>query len=80
MPGYYCCNPRGAGVTMPEWAARQYGFDANQLADASDPDGVAERERARGVQAEKERAERRKLITLNKLTHLSSPIASLGGR
>jgi ParB family transcriptional regulator, chromosome partitioning protein len=66
-PEYYCCNPRGAGVTMPDWAARQYGFDADRLADASDPDGAADRERARQEEAEKERAERRKLIALNKL-------------
>jgi ParB family chromosome partitioning protein len=66
-PEYFCCNPRGAGVTMPDWAARQYGYDADRLADASDPDGAAERERAREEQAEKERAERRKLIALNKL-------------
>jgi ParB family transcriptional regulator, chromosome partitioning protein len=67
QPEYYCCNPRGAGVTMPDWAARQYGLDADRLAYASDPDGAAERERAREEQAEKERAERRKLIALNKL-------------
>jgi ParB family transcriptional regulator, chromosome partitioning protein len=66
-PEYYCCNPRGAGVTMSDWAARQYGFDADRLADASDPDGAADRERARQEEAEKERAERRKLIALNKL-------------
>lgn len=66
-PEYYCCNPRGAGVTMPDWAARQYGFDADRLADASDPEGAVERERARQEEAEKERAERRKLIALNKL-------------
>lgn len=66
-PDYYCRNPRGAGVTMPDWAARQYGFDADRLADASDPDGAAERERARVEEAEQERAERRKLIALNKL-------------
>lgn len=66
-PEYYCCNPRGAGVTMPDWAARQYGFDADRLADAGDPDGAADRERARQEEAEKERAERRKLIALNKL-------------
>lgn len=66
-PEYYCTNPRGAGVSMPDWAARRYGFDADRLADASDPDGAAERERARQEEAEKERAERRKLIALNKL-------------
>jgi ParB family transcriptional regulator, chromosome partitioning protein len=66
-PDFYCCNPRGAGVTMPDWAARQYGFDADRLADASDPDGAADRERARQEEADKERAERRKLIALNKL-------------
>ncbi|WP_292976257.1 ParB N-terminal domain-containing protein [Mycobacterium sp.] len=66
-PEYYCCNPRGAKVTMPDWAARQYGFDADRLADAGDPDGAAERERARQEEADKERAERRKLIALNKL-------------
>lgn len=66
-PDYYCRNPRGAGVVMPDWAARQYGFDADRLADASDPDGAADRERARLEEAEQERAERRKLIALNKL-------------
>lgn len=66
-PEYFCCDPRGAGVSMPDWAARQYGYDADRLADASDPDGAADRERAREEQAEQERAERRKLIALNKL-------------
>ncbi|HEX7824703.1 MAG TPA: transcriptional regulator, partial [Mycobacterium sp.] len=66
-PEYFCCNPGGAGVTMPDWAASQYGYDADRLTDASDPDGAAERERARAEQAEKELAERRKLIALNKL-------------
>lgn len=66
-PEYFCCNPRGAGVTMPDWAARQYGYDADRLADASDPDGAAEREKARQEAADKERAERKKLIALNKL-------------
>ena len=37
---------------MPDWAARQYGFDADRLADASDPDGAADRERARLEEAE----------------------------
>ncbi len=66
-PDYYCRNPHGAEVTMSDWAARQYGIDADRLADASDPDGAAERERARVEEAEQERAERRKLIALNKL-------------
>lgn len=52
---------------MPDWLARQHGVDLDKLKDASDPDGAAERERAREEQAEKERAERRQLIALNKL-------------
>ena len=66
-PTYYCLNPGGAGLSMPDWAARQYGFDADRLADASDPDGAIDREPARQEQAERDRAERRKLIALNKL-------------
>ena len=66
-PEYFCLNPGGAGVTMPDWAARQYGYDTDRLADASDPDGAADREKARQEEAEKERAERKKLIALNKL-------------
>ena len=77
-PEYFCCNPRGAGVTMPDWAARQYGYDADRLADASDPDGAAERERARQEEAEKERAERRKLIALNKLGEAARACAGNG--
>lgn len=64
---YYCCDLAGAGVTLPDWLARQHGVNVDQLQDATDPDGAAERERARQEQAEKERAERRKLIVLNKL-------------
>lgn len=52
---------------MPDWLARQHGVDLDQLADANDPEGAIERERAREEQAERERAERRKLIALNKL-------------
>lgn len=63
-PDYYATP---VGRTVPDWAARQYRFDADRLADASDPDGAADRERARLEEAEQERAERRKLIALNKL-------------
>jgi ParB family chromosome partitioning protein len=73
-PEYYCIIPGGAGVTMPDWAAQRYGFDADRLADASDPDGAADRERAREEQAEKERAERRKLIALNKLGEAAATV------
>ncbi|BBY46613.1 hypothetical protein MARA_00430 (plasmid) [Mycolicibacterium arabiense] len=73
-PEFYCCNPRVAEITMPDWAARQYGFDADRLADASDPDGAAERERARQAEADKERAERRKLIALNKLGEAAATV------
>jgi ParB family chromosome partitioning protein len=66
-PNYFCCDLAGAGVTMPDWLARQQGVDLDELTDASDPDGAAARERAREEKAEKERAERRKLIALNKL-------------
>ena len=66
-PEYYCINPIGAGVTLTSYGAQRYGVDADRLADESDPDGAAERERAREEAAEKERAERRKLIALNKL-------------
>lgn len=66
-PKYFCIDLAGAGVAMPDWLARQHGLDLDQLADASDPDGAIERERAREEQAERERAERRKLIALNKL-------------
>ena len=67
QPNYFCCDLAGAGVTMPDWLARQHGVDLDELTDASDPDGAADRERAREEKAEKERAERRKLIALNKL-------------
>ena len=67
QPNYFCCDLAGAGVTMPDWLARQHGVDLDELTDASDPDGAAKRERAREEKAEKERAERRKLIALNKL-------------
>jgi ParB family chromosome partitioning protein len=66
-PNYFCCDLAGAGVTMPDWLARQHGVDLDALTDATDPDGAAERERAREEHAEKERAERKKLIALNKL-------------
>lgn len=66
-PEYYCTNPIGAGVTLTPYGAQRYGVDAERLADESDPDGAAERERAREEAAERERAERRKLIALNKL-------------
>lgn len=67
VPEYYCSNPISAGITLTSYGAQRYGLDADRLADASDPDGAAERERAREEAAEKERAERRKLIALNKL-------------
>ena len=66
-PTFYCCDVASAGVTMPDWLARQHGMDPDTLADANDPDGAIERERAREEQADLERAERRKLIALNKL-------------
>lgn len=66
-PEYYCTNPIGAGVALTPYGAQRYGVDADRLADESDPDGAAERERAREEAAERERAERRKLIALNKL-------------
>ncbi len=66
-PTYFCIDVAGARVTMPDWVARQHGVDLDGIADASDPQGAAERARAREEQADKERAERRKLIALNKL-------------
>lgn len=66
-PEYYCIDPAGAAVTLTAYGAQRYGVDADRLADESDPDGAAEREQAREEAAEKERAERRKLIALNKL-------------
>lgn len=66
-PEYYCLNPIAAGVSLTSYGAQRYGFDADRLADAADPDGAVARERAREEAAEKERAERRKLIALNKL-------------
>ncbi len=71
---YYCANPAAAGVTMPEWVARQHGIDLGDVIDANDPDGADARERAREEQAEKERAERRKLITLNKLGEAAATV------
>lgn len=66
-PDYYCIDPIGAGVTLTAYGAQRYGVDADRLADATDPDGAAARERAREEAAERDRAERRKLIALNKL-------------
>jgi ParB family chromosome partitioning protein len=54
-------------VTLPDWLAPQHGLNVDELQDHTDPDGAAERERAREEQADQERAERRKLIALNKL-------------
>lgn len=71
---YFCTDLAGAAVTMPEWLARQHGVAPDTLADASDPDGADERERAREVQADKERAERRKLIALNKLGQAAATV------
>jgi ParB family transcriptional regulator, chromosome partitioning protein len=67
VPEYYCTDPIGAGVSLTSYGAQRYGVDADRLADANDPEGAIERERAREEAAEKERAERRKLIALNKL-------------
>ena len=50
----------------PTGLLAKYGFDADRLADASDPDGAADRGAA-CQKRPKERAERRKLIALNKL-------------
>ena len=77
-PNYFCSDVAGAGVTMPDWLARQHGVDFDELTDASDPDGAAARERAREEKAEKERAERRKLIALNKLGKLPRRCAGNG--
>ena len=66
-PDYYCIDPVGAGVTLTAYGAQRYGVDADRLADATDPEGAAARERAREEAAERDRAERRKLIALNKL-------------
>ena len=74
VPDYYCTNPIAAGVTLTSYGAQRYGVDVDRLADAADPDGAAARERAREEAAEAERAERRKLIALNKLGEAAATV------